>query len=52
MFLRISLQEENVLSGTITSNENQKMIRLGGGDILGGVEFLHLIKYKNLPLHP
>ena len=47
-----SLQEENILSNTITSNENQKMIRLGEGDILGGVEFLHLIKYKNLPLHP
>lgn len=31
-----SLQQENILSDMITSNENQKMIRLGEQGILGG----------------
>lgn len=47
-----SLQEENVLSDTITSNVNQKMIRLGGRGILEGIEFFHLIKLNNLLTHP
>lgn len=44
-----SLQQENILSDTITSNENQKMIRLGEQGILRGVEFffLHLINLNN-----
>lgn len=33
-----SLQQENVLSDTITSNENQKMIRLSEQGIPVGVE--------------
>ena len=34
-----SLQQENVLSDMITSNENQMMIRLSEQGILEGVEF-------------
>lgn len=30
---------ENILSDMITNNENQKMIRLGEQDTLGGIEY-------------